>query len=240
MLGNASFAETEYPACSPSTTKTYGLYGPVKSVRLQQLGPSGRRVLVSLWRFDRSGRLLEDRHRATVDTRESSRPGYQVFRNIYEKQGRDYEIDMFEVDPAQSEKPLDLQRHFVKFDVSGRCIEESDIDSNGKFNGKDIYQYDAGGKLMKEIDYLWDRTILAQQDRSYTPEGKVLSEDIVENPGTDRVSRLSRWYEYDARGNRTDMLLYQDGVLQANWIYKYDDRNRMISSQCIVAGSASL
>lgn len=166
---------------------------------------------------------------------DSGHPGYQVFRNIYEPQGSNFEMDMFEVDPARGEKPLDLQRHLVKFDALGRCIEESDIDSDGTFNGKNLYEYDGKGNLIREVDYDWDGTVFANEDRSYTPDGKLLSEEIVEHPGKESMSRLFRQYQYDAQGNQTDLFSYRQGVLEAHWIFKYDEHKRMISSQCIVA-----
>jgi len=55
------------------------------------------------------------------------------------------------------------------------------------------------------------------------------------NPGKAMTHQWSRDYQYDARGNQTDMLLYQQGVLEAHWKSTYDERNRRIAVQTIVA-----
>lgn len=225
---------SEYPACDPETLKTYALLGPVKSVRVEESRPDGGRELTARYVFDRGGRLLEDRSQAMVgDSPEHL--GYQVVRSIYEPHGRNYEIDMFEIDPAHGEKPIDLQRHTVKFDSMGRCIEERTTDSDGELNGKNVYEYDSRGDLTRETDYSSEGKVLSLQDRAYSPDHKLLSEKAIDNRGQGLTYQWSRAYRYDARGNQTDMFSYQQGVLEAHWIFKYDERNRRISSQTVVA-----
>lgn len=46
---------------------------------------------------------------------------------------------------------------------------------------------------------------------------------------------MSREYRYDARGNLTETFSYQQGVLEAHWIYRYNERNRRVSVQTVVA-----
>lgn len=137
-LGLAFSAEnSEYPDCGLRTLQTYDLLGPVKSVRVEESHAEGRRELTAIYAFDRAGRLLEDRGKTRAGE-SLDQAGYQVFRFIYEPRGRNYEVDMFGIDSAHGETPIDPQRHIVKFDSRGRCIEERDIDSDGKFNGKNI------------------------------------------------------------------------------------------------------
>ncbi len=234
-LGLAFCAQpSEYPDCGPRTLVTYDLLGPVRSVRVEEAGTDGKRELIAKTVFDRAGRLSDDRRQTTVGD-SPEHPGYQVFRYIYEPQGRNYEIDMFDVDPAQGEKPIDLQHHFVKFDSLSHCIEERDIDGDGEFHGKSTYEYDGRGDFTREIDYKWDGKISAQEDKTYSADHKLLSEKTIEDRGQGLTYRWSREHQYDARGTETDMFSYQQGVLEAHWIFKYDERNRRISSQTIVA-----
>jgi hypothetical protein len=224
---------SEYPACSPRTLKDYDLLGPVKSVRVENVEADGQRVLAEKQVFDRTGRLLEARHAVALDSPEHS--GYQVFRFHYEPKRRNYETDLFEIDPALGEKPIELQRHIVKFDPQGRCIEERDIDSDGEPNGKNTYEYDSHSDLIREIDRNPDNSIFSIQNRTYSPDHKLLSEKALENRGHGLNYQWSREYRYDSRSNRTEMFSYQQGMLEAHWIYRYDERNRLISSQTIVA-----
>lgn len=224
---------TEQPTCGPQSVKSYGLIGPVKSVEVESLRPGGRRVLTEKYVFDRAGRLLEDRRVISADASEHLR--YQVFRSHYRLKGPNYEIDAFDIDPAQGETPIDQQRHLVRFDLRGRCIEQLDIDNDGASNGKSTYTYDSHGDLVREIDRNSDNSIFSIQNRTYRPDHKLLSENAIENRGQGLTYRWSREYRYDARGNLTDTFSYQQGVLEAHWVYRYDERNRRVSSQTIVA-----
>ena len=236
-MGLAASAQTpEYPACNPDTLQTYALLGPVKSVRVEESTADGRRELTARYTFDRAGRLLENRSQTVVGN-SPEQTGYQVFRFVYEQQGRNYEIDMFGIDPAHGETPVDLQRHLVTFDSLGRCIEERDIDSDGEANGRNTYEYDSRGDLVREIERNSDNSFFAIENRSYSPDHKLLSEKTIENRGEGLPYQWSREYRYDARGNQTDMFSYQQGLLEAHWIHKYDERNRLISSETIVADS---
>ncbi len=232
--GFAVSAEAPEPrACRPRVLKTYALLGPVKSVRVESAEADGQRVLTAKYVFDRKGRLLEDWH--TVSTNAPERLRYQVFRSHYEPKGHDYEIDAFEIEPALGEKPIDLQRHLIKFDSRGRCIEERDIDSDGESSRKVTYAYDSRGDLIREIERNSGDSIFSIENRAYRPDHKLLSEKAIENRRGQGLSyQWSREYRYDARGNQTDMFSYQQGVLEAHWIDTYDERNRLTSSQTIV------
>jgi len=107
--------------------------------------------------------------------------GYQVFRFIYEPQGRNYQIDVFEIVHGQGKKPIDLEHHIVRFDSLGRCIEQRDIDSDGEFNGGNTYEYDNRGDPIREVDQNSDGNIRSVQDRTYSPDRKLLSEKGVNN-----------------------------------------------------------
>jgi hypothetical protein len=237
ILGLAFSAQaSEYPACGPPRIETSALLGPVRSVRVEESGVGGRRELTGRYVFDRAGRLLEDRRQIMVgDSPSAVHTGFQVFRYIYETQGRNYEIHTFEIDPAQGEKPGERDRHLVKFDSLGRCFQERDIDSAGEFNGENTYEYDSRGDLIREIVHSSDGTISSIEDRIYSPDHKLLSEKAIENRGQGLAYRWSREYKYDARGNQTDMFSYQQGILEAHWVFKYDERNRRVSSETIVA-----
>jgi hypothetical protein len=223
---------TEQPVCDPRSLKSYGLLGPVKSMEVESLRPDGRRVVTEKYAFDRVGRLLEDRHVISADVSEHLR--YQVFRSYYRLKGPNYEIHVFDIDPAEGETPIDLQRHLVRFDLRGRCIEQLDIESDGASNGKNTYTYDSHGDLVKEIGRNSDNSIISIQNRTCRPDHKLLSENAIENRGQVLTHRGSREYRYDGRGNLTDTFSYQQGVLEAHWVYRYDERNRRVSSQTIV------
>lgn len=233
----ASLALAEHsigqPACDPETHESYSLLGPVKFVEVENVQPDGRRVVTEKYLFDRVGRVLEDWQGTSAN--DSDHPRYQVFRSHYERKGPNYEIDHFEIDPAQGETPIGLQRHLVKFDLRGRCIEQLDIDSDGNPNGNDSYTYDAHGDLVREIERNRDNSFVSIENRSYRPDHKLVFENAIENRGQGPGSRWSREYRYDARGNLTDTFSYQQGVLEAHWVYRYDERNRRISSQTMVA-----
>ncbi len=183
--------------------------------------------------FDRAGRVLEDRRQTSAEDPEHLQ--YQVFRSRYALKGPDYEIDDFEIDTAQGERPIDLQRHLVRFDSRGRCIEQLDIDSDGTFNGKDSYTYDKHGDLVREIERNGDNSFFSVQNRTYRPDHELVSEHATDNRGHGLDYRWSREYRYDARGNLTDTFSYQQGVPEAHWIYRYDERNRRVSVQTVVA-----
>ena len=98
-----------------------------------------------------------------------------------------------------------------------------------------FYKYDSRGDLIRETEYDSDGKIFSRQVRTYRPDHKLLSERAMGNPGKAMAHQWSREYQYDARGNQTDMLLYQQGVLEAHWKSTYDERNRRIAVQTIVA-----
>lgn len=193
-------------------------------------GADGRgRSLIEKYVFDRSGRLLEDRHEIAVSADAATEPvRFQVFRNVYQSNGRDYETDDFEIEPTKGEKPIDLQRHFVKFDSVGRCIEETTVDSDGSLDLKMTYEYDSQGNPINEVYHNADCTA-SSVERTYGLGHRLSSE---KNIGWSTNS--SRAYRYDARGNRTDEFDYEQGVLEVHRIYQYDDRNRLISSEAVV------
>ena len=227
-------AETaEYPSCSARTAKDYSLLDPVKSVRMEQIEPDGQRAFTSQYLFDRTGRLLENREAIAGD--DSERPRLQVFRTHYDLRGKNYQVDMFEVDPAQGQQPIDLQRHLVKFDTRGRCIEQRDLDSDGELNGKSTYEYDGRGDLVRTVVRLPGSTILSIENRTYRSDHKLLAEQSVENRGQGLSYHSSREHRYDERGNETEVVSYQQGVMEARWLYGYDERNRLISSETVVA-----
>lgn len=230
-----AFAEqpTGRPACNPETRENYGLLGPVKSVEVESLRPDGRRVVTEKYLFDQAGRVLENWSLGSAD--DSEHLQYQVFRSHYSPEGPNYEIDDFESNPAEGETPIDLQRHLVKFDSRGRCVEQLDIDSDGRLNGKDSYTYDSHGDLVREIERNGDNSFISVENRTYRPDHKLVSEHAIENRGQDLGYRWSREYRYDARGNLTDTFSYQQGVLEAHWIYRYDERGRRVSEQTVVA-----
>jgi hypothetical protein len=233
IISLAASAETAgYPACGPRMLKDYSLLGPVKSARVENVEADGRRVLVEQYIFDRSGRLIEDRHAIAADASEHR---YQVFHFRYKPKEHNYEIDTFEIDPAQGEQPIELQRHLVKFDSRNRCIEERDLDSDGELSGKNTYAYNGHGDLVRIIGRNSDNSVLSIQRRTYRSDRKLLSEKIIENRGQGLNYQWSREYKYDTRGNQTDLLSYQQGVFEAHSVYQYDERNRLISSQTIVA-----
>lgn len=142
---------------------------------------------------------------------------------------------MFGIDSAHGETPIDPQRHIVKFDSRGRCIESAISAAMANSTVRTFYKYDSRGDLIRETDYDSDGKIFSRQVRTYRPDHKLLSERAMGNPGKTMAHQWSREYQYDARGNQTDMLLYQQGVLEAHWKSTYDERNRRIAVQTIVA-----
>ncbi len=167
---------------------------------------------------------------------------YQVFRYIYDSQGRISEEDAFEVSSLQSgAKPMESQRHTYKFDSEGRCIEEQTIDSDGESYGATTYEYNSQGDRSRERTYSFAGQIVSIQDRNYGPDHRLLYENIRENragEGSLLNHRWSREHRYDAQGNQTDMFSYQQGVPEAHWVWTYDERRRLTSSQLIVSDPA--
>jgi hypothetical protein len=199
---------------------------------VEEAGEAGQRELIERYLFDRCGRVLESRNRVSGDS-----PGqweHQVFRYIYQPQGRDYEIDLFFIDPAKGEKPIDLQRHFVKFDSLGRCVEENTVDEDGESYGKDVYEYDGRGDLATKITYDPDGTVSSREERTYSLDHKLLSERSVQDSTQGSEHPWLREYRYDERGNQTDVFLYEEGVMTRHQIYRYDEHNRLISWQTVV------
>ncbi|MGH9653202.1 MAG: hypothetical protein ACRD6B_07020 [Bryobacteraceae bacterium] len=159
---------------------------------------------------------------------EPERQGYQVFRYIYKTQAPDYEVDMFEIDPAQKDKPVDLQRHFVKFDSLAQCVEETTVDSDGSLDLKMTYEYDSQGNLINEVYHNAIGTT-SSVERTYGQNHELLSEQ-----GIGWSIDFLRVYRYDARGNRTDEFDYENGALESHRVFQYDDRNRVISLKVFV------
>lgn len=221
-----AYASDPYPDCRTPTLKTYNLLGPVRSVKTEISEADGKdRKLIGARSFDRAGRLLEEKHRSLVG--EPERQGYQVFRYIYKPQSPDYEVDMFEIDPAQGEKPIDFQRHFVEFDSLGHCVEESTVDNEGSLDRK-TYEYDSQGNLINEVYHNADGTT-SSVVRTYGGNHQLLSEQ-----GIGWTSDFLRVYRYDTRGNRTDEFDYEDGALEYHRVFRYDDHNRVISAVTVV------
>lgn len=217
------------PNCGAPTREQF-FAGHVKSVTEEAVGSDGGLEVISRSTFDRAGRLLEERHQVAG----AGRSAYQVFRYLYQPRGRNYEIEVFGIDPAQPDKLNDLQRHLVRFDSRGRCVEERDIDSEGSLDQRKAYEYDGSGDLAREIDYNGDGSIFSTENRAYSRDHKLLSESAVENNTPELTSRWSREYRYDPYGNQTDVFFYREGVLEQRFISKYDARNRLVSYQSIV------
>lgn len=216
-----------YPDCHTPTRKDYNLLGPVRMVSTERSEAGGKnRHVIARQTFDRAGRLLEERHSSLVG--DSERQGYQVFRYIYKPQGRDYELDIFEIDPAEGEEPIDPQRNFVKFDSHGQCIEETTVDGDGSLDLRKTYEYDTHGNLTHEVYHDGDGRV-SSVERTYGQNHDLLSEQGIGWP-TD----FSRAYSYDARGNRTDEFYYENGAFEAHRVFRYDDRDRVISLEVIV------
>jgi hypothetical protein len=231
----------ESPACTPRTLTSYAFRGHVKSVRVEEGAiDGGRRTLIGRYAFDRHGRLLEDAHGHVSDV-SSDRIQYQVFRYLYDSHERDYEVDTFDVDSLQKrERPIDLHRHTYKFDSQGRCSEEQDVDSDGESDGRTTYEYESQKDSIRETTYTSEGRVFSIQDRKYSPDHRLLFEKGSENR-SDQDSldyQWSRAYRYDAQGNQTDMFSYQQSALEAHWIWTYDERRRLTSSQLIVADPA--
>lgn len=92
--------------------------------------------------------------------------------------------------------------------------------------------------MVEEIAYNADGTIFSIEDLTYDGDHKLLLESGRYDNATGGVHQWSREYRYDARGNRTDMFSYQQGVPEAHWIWEYDEQNRLTSSQIVVADPA--
>ena len=224
----------------PQTSLDQGLRGSVKSVRVEESSADGSpRKFVERSLFDRGGRVLEYAHLFRASP---TRTAYQVFRYIYDSKSRIHEEDMFDASSLQkSAKHANLQRHIYKYDSQGRCIEEHNIDSDGESSGSTTYTYDNQGDSIRETDYSSAGKVESIEDREYAPDHRLLFEKTRENrsgQGSSFDYQWSREHRYDAQGNHTNMLSYQQGVLEARWVWTYDERRRLISSQVIVSDPA--
>jgi len=212
-------------SCNIRNAKQYGLIGHVQSVLTQYPGESGNPpALLSRLLFDQGGRVLEDAH--------VIQPGqYQVFRYLYSRASRDYEIDMFTASSlSQHARRIDLQRHLIRFDSQGRCVEERDIDTDGETEDRTIYEY-PDPHSVRQTDFNSDGTIFSLSELKFDASQHLISEKATESPN----GAWSREYRYDKDGKQTDLFSYRNGVLEAHWISSYDDQNRLASDQLIVA-----
>jgi hypothetical protein len=242
LLFSSAHAFEPPAATGPKTSSEQGFRGRVKSARVEVASIDGApRVLVERSIFDRNGRALEYAHAHPVDI-SSDRIGYQVFRYIYDSEGRISEEDTFDARSLQKEaKTTDLQRHTYKFDSRGRCIEEQTIGSDGESYGLTIYEYDSQGDPVRKVTYAAAGEVESIEDRMYGPGHRLLSEKTSENRSGQGSSRGYHWageHRYDAEGNQTDMFSYQQGVIEAHWVWAYDERGRLTSVQITVADPA--
>ena len=112
------------------------------------------------------------------------------------------------------------------------------VDTDGETDGLTTYEYDSRGDLTRQIDYESTGKVFSIEDMKYSQDHKLLFQ-AARNHGPNNGPSLehdwSREYKYDAHGNQTDMFTYRKGILEAHWISTYNERNRLITSQTIVA-----
>jgi hypothetical protein len=219
-----------------------GLRGDVKSVQVERSDAGdGSRTLVERSIFDRNGRMLEYAHLTGSTPYPVS---YQVIRNIYDSQDRIQGIDMSDVSSLEKGvEPTSLQHHTYKFDPQGRCIAEETVDSDGESEGSTIYEYDSRGDLTRETEYSSaGGPVFGITDRTYGPDHRLLTEKTRSNRSGEEgmLDYLSsREHRYDAQGNETETISYEQGVPERRWMRMYDERRRLISSEVILSDPAN-
>lgn len=202
--------------------------GFAKSIRVERVAVAGDeqesgRKPTAFCTFARNGSELDASYFS--DEGEDGRHA-QHFRNFYDAQGQQREIDIFDDEDFKHST-----RHVLsKRDAKGRVTESEDFDPDGTLNQRTVYRFNSSGDIGKEVSYGDTGQVEETTVRHFDSFHHVLREESSD-VSTGRATETTYWY--NGRGQEVKKLFRspENSVL---YLSTYDGEGRLSAFQTIV------
>lgn len=147
---------------------------------------------------------------------------------LYDEKGNLIEIDFYESDGSLNWKIM------CAYDEKGNQIERNFYESDGSLDGKITRTYDEKGKEIESTHYESDGSLVWKEKYVYDKNGKLIEKSRSDHNGTNKIweryddkGNPTEWsgpdlegnssegkctYQYDQKGNWTQMVIYINGV----------------------------
>lgn len=185
--------------------------------------------------FDKSGNIIEQKYDDPGVTWDDKIQKYR-YNFIYSPAGELIEKNYYDSDGKMTKKKIDNKADVkkdagIKKDNKGNIIQEEGMDEIGKYRFKYIYEYDAGGNIIKtkvmesrEADGYKNEVISDQRNFKYK-NGKMTEKETILGENGTKI-----FYTYDENGNCLTHGQYHSGGGDLFFVneFKYNSQGLII------------
>ena len=147
----------------------------------------------------------------------------QLIEVVCTRNGEHFDTDTYAYDDqGRVVEYKDGTMYVYRYVYDGKTTRKQDLNKDGTVYSENVYTYDDNGKLIKE-EYFEEDKLSHYYEYTRNDAGKLLEK--CEYDMEDGVAELDSKVvnTYDSNGNLADKKIYEDGELEAHYVYTYKE-----------------